>query len=440
MTSRKLKKLISCVMVLVLAISVMTASAFAAGSLENFAGQRSYRRGLFSDVNESKWYGADQQSVIKYAYEFGLMEGNADGTFAPESNVLICQIITMAARIHNIYNGGTGVFPSGTPWYQPYVDYAVQNSIIPSNYGYDLNTDYAPRRLVAEIFGNALPASVFPALTTITSIPDVDVSDPMNFYIVLFYEAGVLRGSDEAGTFYPNSPITRAETAAIACRLVSPSLRKAPETPKDLVEGYTDQQIADYFVEIAFGGEYEGDSTRLCKWASPIYASVYGSVTDDDWSKMNELFAKLNSIKGFPGIYYADDYGASANLNIYYVPPKEFDQYIVMPDTHLWGYAQYHYFTPYCNIYRGTVLLPSEEANQWYRNSIICEEIVQVLGMTQDSWLYPDSIFYQNSNDTQWPTELDWTVVRLLYNPSMEPGMSQEQARTTALQLIKSWK
>ena len=440
MTSGKLRKQLSMILALILAISVMTASAFAAGSLGNFAGKRSYRWGQFSDVSENKWYGANQQAVIKSAYEFGLMEGNADGTFAPESNVLICQIITMAARIHNIYNGGTGVFPSGSPWYQPYVDYAVQNSIISADYGFDLS-EPAPRWLVADIFARCIPERELPALTTITSLPDVDVNEYYNRFIVLLYEAGVLRGSDEFGTFHPYESITRAETAAIACRLVAPSLRKALEAPKYLVEGYSDQQIADYFVEIAFGGEYSGDNTKLCKWAGPIYVDIHGSLTADDWSQMDKLFDKLNSINGFPGIYYSSYYSVTPNLNVFYAPPSEFNQYLEgLPDESLWGYAQYSYYTSSRTIFEGTVLLPSEEANQWYRNSIICEELIQVLGLTQDSWLYPDSIFYQNSNDTQWPTELDWTVVRLLYDPSMQAGMTKDQARATALQLISSWK
>ena len=440
MTSGKLKKSLSLILALVLILSVMTTSAFAAGSLGNFVNKRSYSWGQYSDVSENKWYGANQQAVIKFAYQFGLMEGNADGTFAPESSVLMCQVLTMAARIHNIYNGGSGVFSSGSPWYQPYVDYAIANSILSANYGFDL-TEPAPRWFVADIFARCIPESELPALTSITSLPDVDVSASYNRGIVLLYEAGVLRGSDEFGTFHPDDYITRAETSAIACRLVSPSLRKALDPPDYLIRGYTDQQIADYFVEIAFGGEYSGDSTRLCKWSDRIVADIQGYTTDEDWEKIDALFAKLNSIEGFPGIVLADYYSLIPNLTAYVVPPKDFGEYIYgLPDDDLWGFAEYYYNTTTSIIYQGTVLLPSEEANQWYRNSIICEELIQVLGLTQDSWLYPDSIFYQDSNDTQWPTELDWTVVRLLYNPRMKAGMTQAQARATALQLIDSWK
>ena len=39
------------------------------------------------------------------------------------------------------------------------------------------------------------------------------------------YEAGILIGNDEAGTFAPWSEITRAEVAAIISRMANPDLR-----------------------------------------------------------------------------------------------------------------------------------------------------------------------------------------------------------------------
>ncbi len=441
MITKRPKRLLSTVLVLALAFGILSVSAFASGSLGNFTDRYTYRWGQFSDVDENKWYGANRQAVIKSSYELGLMQGNNPSSFAPVDFVQISHIITMASRIHNIYNGGTGVFTNGSPWYQNYVNYAIESGIIPYNFEQAFQcsyTAYAPRWLVAYIFANTVPDSELTPMTSIYSLPDVTENTSGYEEIIKLYEAGVLQGSDANGTFYPYNPITRAESAAIACWLVSPSLRQAIEQQTELVPGYSDEEIANYFVEIAFGEEYSGDNTILCKWSSPIYVDVYGTVTDADWAQMDALFAKLNSISGFPGIYYASDYGAYANLDVYYIPPSDFDNVIPMPSDNLWGFAQYYYSSGF--IVSGTVLLPSEEANQWYRNSIICEELIQVLGLTQDSWLYPDSIFYQDSNDTQWPTELDWTVVRLLYNPAMRPLMSKEQARATVLELIGSWK
>lgn len=43
--------------------------------------------------------------------------------------------------------------------------------------------------------------------------------------IYTFYRAGILSGSDSAGTFYPESNIRRSEVAAILVRLFDSSAR-----------------------------------------------------------------------------------------------------------------------------------------------------------------------------------------------------------------------
>lgn len=55
----------------------------------------------FTDVSDSNWFGAD----VKTAYELGFMNGKADGVFDPNGNVTVAEGITMAARVHAIYNG-----------------------------------------------------------------------------------------------------------------------------------------------------------------------------------------------------------------------------------------------------------------------------------------------------------------------------------------------
>jgi len=43
----------------------------------------------------------------------------------------------------------------------------------------------------------------------------------------MLYEAGVLTGNDDAGTFIPNANINRAEAATIISRVILPDTRKA---------------------------------------------------------------------------------------------------------------------------------------------------------------------------------------------------------------------
>ena len=55
----------------------------------------------FSDVKDTAWYAEN----VKTAYELGFMNGKSAGKFDPDGNVTVAEGVTMAARLHAIYNG-----------------------------------------------------------------------------------------------------------------------------------------------------------------------------------------------------------------------------------------------------------------------------------------------------------------------------------------------
>ena len=72
----------------------------AAGANAAFEKSNTYNDN-FSDVTESNWFSND----VKTAYELGLMNGKSEGLFDPNGNVTVAEGITMASRIHALYNG-----------------------------------------------------------------------------------------------------------------------------------------------------------------------------------------------------------------------------------------------------------------------------------------------------------------------------------------------
>lgn len=176
----------------------------------------------FSDVSSSSWY----QSVVTYAYNLGLMVGNSETTFNPLGNVTVAEAVTMAARARNSYDGGTNDdFKSSSVWYQTYVDYAVKKGIIQKG-DFDNYERVATRAEMAYIFAHALPEAGIKAINKVTSLPDVNGTTKYSKEIFSLYNAGILTGSDAAGTFSPDKPITRSEAAAIITRLTLSSERK----------------------------------------------------------------------------------------------------------------------------------------------------------------------------------------------------------------------
>ena len=55
----------------------------------------------FTDVADTAWYAEN----VKTAYELGFMNGKSEGKFDPSGNVTVVEGITMASRLHALYNG-----------------------------------------------------------------------------------------------------------------------------------------------------------------------------------------------------------------------------------------------------------------------------------------------------------------------------------------------
>ena len=85
-----------------------------------FAPVRAYE-GAFADVDAGSWYAGAAAS----AYEYGLLNGRSETAFAPQENITIAALLTIAARLRCIYQTGSDAplaqAEASSPWYAPYV-------------------------------------------------------------------------------------------------------------------------------------------------------------------------------------------------------------------------------------------------------------------------------------------------------------------------------
>lgn len=199
-----------------------------AASEVHFSRVNIYHQDQFTDVRANQWY----TDSVASAFELGLMKGDSATTFNPNGDVTVAEAITMACRIHAIYTTGSdSAIPSQSSgaWYQPYLDYALQNGIIDKAYYNSDVKQKATRAQFAEIFANSLPDEALSAINAIADnkIPDV----PMNAYytgaVYKLYRAGILTGGDALGTFSPSSYINRKEAATIVSRMAESNERKS---------------------------------------------------------------------------------------------------------------------------------------------------------------------------------------------------------------------
>jgi hypothetical protein len=188
---------------------------------------------------------------------------------------------------------------------------------------------------------------------------------------------------------------------------------------------YSQAEI-DYFVEIAFGSEFGGDSERIVKWVKDIRISVTGDPAQSDGDALIQVIDELNELIDTVELSLSED---DPNIEIYFVPHGEFTVYI---DPELarnnWGLFTY-YENDGGEIESARILIATDKGNEAERAHLIREELTQALGLAQDSWRYVDSIFYQGWTTVNEYDEIDRRIIKMLYNPEIMPNMEKSKVK-----------
>lgn len=183
-------------------------------------------------------------------------------------------------------------------------------------------------------------------------------------------------------------------------------------------------------MDVAMKAEYgDNDDYRIRKWTDPVVVGVYGTPSDKDREILEKLFETLNSVPGFPGISEAPEGDETITTEMHFL---DFEDYEVLRSDYIeeentGGFANASYLTA-TNGYWQAVIGIRTDTEEKEQIGVIEEELIQSLGLLNDSYLDPESLFYQGYNEPEWPTELDWVLVKCLYHPSMVCGMTADEA------------
>lgn len=219
----------------------------------------------------------------------------------------------------------------------------------------------------------------------------------------------------------------------------TPAPTPTPHPWSEAVTGVPFYDLADYFVDVALHTEYSENGSMaevlLSRWAAPIYYELSGPYTVHDYMVLDDMIKTLNQTEGFPGIFTADA-DHTANLTISFLSRQEMDartsQYGSCD-----GFATYQWYNANQEIHHADILYCTDMDDS-IRDGVLCEELIQVLGLSNDSEKYPDSIFYQYDSTLSWPAPIDWALFELLYHPNLQLGMTEDQARLALNDLFLS--
>lgn len=295
---------------------------------------------LFTDIDQTQWYGDQQEGVVRLACELDILHGVSPTTFHPQGALRLNEAVTIASTIHSIYTGQPdAIVPvQGAQWAEPYLAYAEANGILQPEEFSDYNRP-ATRGEMARLFAHCLPQEGLAKINSIFSIGDVDCYDtfpvPYAEEIFQLYRAGVLAGDPETHNFRPDDTITRAEAAAIVTRLALPETRKNFDilslygfTTDDLPFSLTNaegktlhigqrpyQELKDFLASASLQEILEhpdaGEQDAPCTISMEIYDSVYVKYIID---KSNPRTVYVMEI-ATSSPDYADNYGVHAGFS-----------------------------------------------------------------------------------------------------------------------------
>lgn len=183
----------------------------------------------YPDVAADAWYGVNQENTVSDVTRLGFFVGRDDGRFDPEAPLTLAEAVKLAAVVHSTYAGDGYPFDqtAGEHWYDTYQEYAVQAGIL---YDWEFGelTQPATRLQMAYLFRRAIPQLELVRTPGDQRLSPSDIGGELARYqgsVRDLYWYGVLQGADEAGNFYPDRAVTRAEAAAILVRLALPERR-----------------------------------------------------------------------------------------------------------------------------------------------------------------------------------------------------------------------
>ena len=182
------------------------------------------------------------------------------------------------------------------------------------------------------------------------------------------------------------------------------------------------KEAFNYLYEIGFHTDSHKEEITIKKWNKDIKYYIQGDTLPNDTKYVKNCIEKLNKIN-LPIKFSIVDNIKNSNVVIYFGDRISL-KHLNIPSNALGMYIP---FVKERIIYKGQVVIFDEEKKPTNRESMILEEMTQIIGSCDDSFSYPESVFYELENSPLNYTKLDVEVMKLAYDPLIPVNYHLEQ-------------
>jgi len=191
-------------------------------------------------------------------------------------------------------------------------------------------------------------------------------------------------------------------------------------------------EAISYFKEVALGFE-NGNSTEITrKWSTTMNVFVDGNPSSANIMTLEQAVTDINQLAtdGF-SIEIVND-SLLANCYLFFGSGVKFANIFPEEENNVNANTT-GFFSVWWNnniLNEARIVINPDLLSPAQQRSVILEEITQSTGLTNDSPLEPNSIFYETANNPGYAPEyadIDRELIRLLYHPKMTVGLDKTQ-------------
>lgn len=204
------------------------------------------------------------------------------------------------------------------------------------------------------------------------------------------------------------------------------------EQVKEVCNNYSKNDL-DYFSELAFGSEFGSNKTINNKWESDIKIKFFGNPKYDSDKKtailaINKIDSIMKDIN--VSIVDSDDYNLKFAFVSYFDLDSLYPGEIQSANGHIIP-ARFS-IRAFNGRIKSAEIVFLNETRKERRYRLIWEELIQVMGLMNDSPSYPSSIFYDCILKSCLegkvpPLDLDFKMLDLLYNYDLPYGLKKHE-------------